>query len=175
MTTRQDDVLKSYLNNAGRSAMEDSKFPANVELSADAIRSFQPQILKRPPPTQPLMPVELSASPTVSPNFYTQPSLDKQINQPLEHKQALLSLFRNGPTVAPSALLDQKKAGHIPERAFNIAPDVIPRSRVDSVASAGGDILSETSSRRGSHAPISAADKGFLLGYLDAIARGSDK
>jgi mRNA-decapping enzyme subunit 2 len=172
MTTRQDDVLKSYLNSTVPPATEDSKFQADVELSADTIKSFQPQILKRPQPTQPLMPVELSASPTFSTNFYTQPSLDQRVNQPPDHKQALLSLFRNGPTAALPPLLDQKKASQIPERAFDMAPDVIPRSRVDSLASAGGDILSETSSRR---APISAADKGFLLGYLDAIARGSDK
>ena len=175
MAMRQDDVLKSYLNSTVPPATEHRKFQADVELSADTIKSFQPQILKRPQPTQPLMPVELSASPTFPANFYTQPSLDRRVNQPPEHKQALLSLFQNGPTAAPPALLDQKKANQIPERAFDMAPDIIPRSRVDSLASAGGDILSESSSRRGSHAPISAADKGFLLGYLDAIARGGDK
>ena len=175
ITTRQDDVLKSYLNSTGPPATEDKKFQADVELSADAMKSFQPRILKRPQPTQPLMRVELAASPTFPPNFYIQPSLDRRVNQPPEHKQALLSLFRSGPATAPPALLDQNKASQIPERAFDMAPDAIPRSRVDSLASAGGDILSETSSRRGSHAPISAADKGFLLGYLDAIARGGDK
>jgi mRNA-decapping enzyme subunit 2 len=175
ITTRQDDVLKSYLNSTGPPAMEDRKFQADVELSADAVKSFQPQILKRPQPTQALMPVELAASPTLPPSFYIQPSLDRRVNQPPEQKQALLSLFRNSPTAATPALVDRNKASQIPERAFDTAPDVIPRSRVDSLASAGGDILSEASSRRGSHAPISAADKGFLLGYLDAIARGGDK
>jgi mRNA-decapping enzyme subunit 2 len=173
--TRQDDVLKSYLNSTVPPATEHSKFQADVELSADTVKSFQPQILKRPQHIQPLMPVELSASPTFPPNLYTQPSLDRRVNQPPEHKQALLSLFRNGPMASPAALLDQKKASQIPERAFEMAPDAIPRSGVDSLASDGGDMLSESSSRRGSHAPISAADKGFLLGYLGAIARGGDK
>jgi mRNA-decapping enzyme subunit 2 len=173
--TRQDDVLKSYLNNTGRPITEDRKFQADVELSGDSVKSFQPQILKRPQPTQPFMPVELAASPTFPPSFYTQPSLDRRVNQPPEQKQALLSLFRNIPAAAPPAPLDQNKASQIPERAFDMAPDVIPRSRVDSLASAGGEMLSENSSRRGSHAPISAADKGFLLGYLDAIARGGEK
>jgi hypothetical protein len=174
--TRQDDVLKSYLNNAGRPTTEERKFQADVELSAESVKSFQSQILKRPQPTLPLMPAELAASPTFPPSFYTQPSLDRRVSQAPEQKQALLSLFRNAPaTAAPPTLLDESKASQISERTFDIAPDITPRSLVDSLASARGDMLSENSSRRGSHAPISAADKGFLLGYLDAIARGSEK
>ncbi len=174
-TTCQDDVLKSYLNSTGPPVPEDRKFQTDIELSADSVKSFQPHVLKRPQPTQPLMPVELAASPTFPPSFFTQSSLDRRVNQPPEQKQALLSLFRNVPTAPPPAPLNQNEPSHLPERAFDLAQDVIPRSGVDSIVSAGGDILPESSSRRGSHAPISAADKGFLLGYLDAIARGGDK
>jgi mRNA-decapping enzyme subunit 2 len=173
--TRQDNVLKSYLNSTIPPAMAEAEPKTDVELSADAGQSFQPRILKRPQPAQPLMPAELAASPTFLPGVSTLPPLDRRVSQPAEHKQALLSLFRNGPTAVSTAAFEQNKASQTLERAFDTALDVIPRSRVDSLASVGGDILTENSSRRGSHAPISAADKGFLLGYLDAIARGGDK
>lgn len=175
IATRQDNVLKSYLNNTGLPAMENVKSNANVELSADAGKSFQPRILKRPQLAQPLMPVELSASPTFPPGVSALPSLDRRVSQPAEHKEVLLSLFRNGPTAVSMGPLEQNKTGQASELGFDVATDVIPRSRLDSIASVGGDILTDNSSRRGSHAPISAADKGFLLGYLDAIARGGDK
>jgi mRNA-decapping enzyme subunit 2 len=123
-------------------------------------KPFQPQILKRPPPG-PLM----KASPTPTP---AQPSF-KPLSEPLpdghigqapskqiDHRATLLSMFgKNDPStpVIPLPLADP---------TMNISA----RSRVGSLVS--GD----PTSRRGSHTPISPADKGFLLNYLDAVAKG---
>ncbi|TVY39071.1 mRNA decapping complex subunit [Lachnellula subtilissima] len=92
------------------------------------------------------------------------PPPDRRPSQAVEHKQNLLSMFgkaqagpisppgRDGPSIEPLASTVKASA----------------RSRVGSLAS-GGD----GTSRRGSQTPISPADKGFLLGYLEAVAKGS--
>ncbi|TVY42983.1 mRNA decapping complex subunit [Lachnellula occidentalis] len=91
------------------------------------------------------------------------PPPDRRPSQAVDHKQNLLSMFgkaqagpisppgRDGPSTEPLASTATASA----------------RSRVGSLAS-GGD----GTSRRGS-TPISPADKGFLLGYLEAVAKGS--
>ncbi|TVY50880.1 mRNA decapping complex subunit 2 [Lachnellula cervina] len=92
------------------------------------------------------------------------PPPDRRPSQAVGHKQNLLSLFgkaqvgsisppgRDGPSMEPLASTVKTSA----------------RSRVGSLASGDG------TSRRGSQTPISPADKGFLLGYLEeAVAKGS--
>lgn len=165
-------------------------------------KPFQPQILKRPTQTppksqQPSVPARAAAfappqnaarippspsavvpgatsylpqqgsfpmpqSPTtIQPagSSFPSPQADRRTSQAAEHKQTLLSLF--GKTQATRA--------SPPRRTEPIEPSMMAssKSRVGSLVSGDG------TSRRGSQTPISPADKGFLLGYLDAVAKGS--
>ncbi|KFY15696.1 hypothetical protein V492_01812 [Pseudogymnoascus sp. VKM F-4246] len=130
-----------------------------VEAPQQAPKPFAPQILKRPSQGVPMppMPAELSGiSPTrVSPPML--PSIDgqhaAQPTPPAAHKQALLSLFKKQP--ASSGPADQQKLGA--ERPF---------------ASGGENTGAPQARRASSQAPMSPTDKGFLLGYLDTIAKG---
>jgi mRNA-decapping enzyme subunit 2 len=162
-----DDVLKNLLGSKGLPTAEESNLLTRKDGDASTT------ILKRPQLMQPSMPAELAApSPSFLPGMSTQPTLERRRSQALEHKQALLSLFKHGPAVTPSPILEPTRASEGPERALNDTSDVMNRPRVGSLVSHGSDLLPESSSRRGSHAPISAADKGFLLEYLDAITKG---
>ena len=107
----------------------------------------------------PPMPAELSGiSPTrLSPPVL--PSIDPQHaaqpTPPPGHKQALLSLFKKLPEPASSGPAEQQKLGG--ERPF---------------ASGGENTGAKQSRRTSNQAPMSPTDKGFLLGYLDTIAKG---
>lgn len=86
-----------------------------------------------------------------------------------EQKQKLLSLFGK-PQASPTA-----QSGDHRGRDSNPSEHVLSgaqRSRVASLASAGGEVAqgrSSSQSRRGSQTPISPADRDFLLGFLQAV------
>lgn len=129
-------------------------------------KPFQPQILKRPQPGTTKATGSLQSTPPSFPSIPIQPSLDRHLSQPPDHKQTLLSLFGKGPsTVYP---LSKNPPTDVSPRLNTINPttNVSARSRVGSLASV------DAASRRGSQTPISPADKGFLLSYLDAVANG---
>ena len=91
--------------------------------------------------------------------------LDRRTVQPPEHKQKLLSLF-----AAPSpALRVEGTPKDVLSPLFSIDPTQNSRSRVGNLASG------EPASRRVSQTPISPADKGFLLSYLDSVAKGGQR
>jgi mRNA-decapping enzyme subunit 2 len=162
-------------------------------------KPFQPQILKRPqsrtkttessaissPSTFPAMPIlpssnqhqirpagndhkqilqsllgkpTLSASPLLS-------QLDRRTTQPAEHKQKLLSLFGAPSSSQP---VGATPAEDVLSPLFSIDPtqNASARSRMGSLVSGDG------ASRRSSQTPMSPADKGFLLSYLDSVAKG---
>jgi mRNA-decapping enzyme subunit 2 len=171
-----------------------------VQTGKSPDKPFQPQILKRPPqisskaqqsppaastfasqpdasrmqssPATPLsasnfqgqlrMPQSATAIQHPVSTFVPQP--DRRTSQAAEHKQTLLSLFgkaQAGTTSPPRR--DEPSMDPLDSTA-----KAASRSRVGSLAS-GGD----GASRRGSQTPISPADKGFLLGYLEAVAKGT--
>ncbi|KAI9827777.1 MAG: mRNA-decapping enzyme subunit 2 [Thelocarpon impressellum] len=100
-------------------------------------------------------------------------SFDRRGSQSAEHKQALLSLFGKGPpsiaalTSAPRpaaamptlAQLDTNTPGH--ERSTVSSSEARTTVRSDSLPTAGR-----------AQTPITPVDKGFLLGYLEGVARG---
>lgn len=98
-------------------------------------------------------------------------SLPRRADANPEQKQKLLSLFgkdQPSPTGFTSEEKGKFKEAHILEQAR-------PRSRVASLASAGGDNIPQGSaptSRRGSGTPISPADRSFLLSYLESVSSG---
>ncbi|KAF7881844.1 uncharacterized protein EAF02_006532 [Botrytis sinoallii] len=114
------------------------------------------------------------AGPSTSPLSFT-----SQAPQSTEQKHALLSLFGKSPTPAASSVFGKSPMaasssmsrtsshdGPSSNHLIDATRSAASRSRVGSLASGNG----EGSSRRGSQAPISPADKGFLLNYLDAVA-----
>ncbi|PQE05569.1 hypothetical protein CJF30_00007725 [Rutstroemia sp. NJR-2017a BBW] len=136
-------------------------------------KPFQPQILKRPQSGGIITPEALmmSGSSTATPKLGSASTtplhlpLSSQPPPSTDQKQALLSLFGKLPAVsdslpAPSSNYPGMSKG--PDGPRNPAI----KSRVGSLASGSGDIPS----RHGSQTPISPADKGFLLNYLDAVA-----
>lgn len=139
---------------------------------------FQPQILKRPQANtikaSPLLaPSTIAAySPNLAPANVAGPSTSplsftSQALQSTEQKHALLSLFGKSPIAASSPVArTPSHDGPSSNTLIDATSSVASRSRVESLASGNG----EGSSRRGSQTPISSADKGFLLNYLDAVA-----
>lgn len=119
-------------------------------------KPFAPQILKRPTsghPQQPLLMASeltanssVTASPVVLP--HTTAHRVSEAPQPA-HKAALLSLFKSPEMRSPGLAVTNDQA-----RIEN-SPAPLPASR-------------PSSARK----PISSTDKGFLLGYLDTIAKG---
>lgn len=83
-----------------------------------------------------------------------------------EQKRQLLSLFSKQQGRPAGVVHEMGNGG-------GNGPAENPRSRVASLASAGGDIGSGESSRRGSQTPISPADESFLLGYLQSVTKAS--
>ena len=166
-----------------------SRSKAHRALSPE--KPFQPQILKRPqsgthktteesaipsPAKLPTMPIlsfnqqqvrpvtndhkqtlqSLLAKPSASPLI---PQPDRRTAQPAEHKQKLLSLFG-----APSpALPVEATSEDVLSPLFSLDPTQNSRSRMGSLTSG---------ERRSSQTPMSPADKGFLLSYLDSVAKG---
>lgn len=141
--------------------------------------AFQPQILKRPSPAS------NAPEPSVAPKEYVPLPLPRpapgprhvpeprplpeyqsvpvprsvpmqQLPPQADHRKNLLSLFGKAAGEGPAS---------VPVPAFKPAD----RSRVGSLASGEG------SSRRGSQPPISPANTGFLLSYLDAVAKGAQR
>ncbi|KAF7865421.1 hypothetical protein EAF04_006397 [Stromatinia cepivora] len=141
-------------------------------------KPFQPQILKRPQANtvkaSPLLaPSTIAAySPNLAPANVTGPSTSplsftSQAPQSTEQKHALLSLFGKSPMAASSPISrTPPHDGPSSNTLIDATRSVASRSRVENLASANG----ESMSRRGSQTPISSADKGFLLNYLDAVA-----
>ncbi|KAH7342711.1 hypothetical protein BKA65DRAFT_457848 [Rhexocercosporidium sp. MPI-PUGE-AT-0058] len=126
-------------------------------------KPFQPQILKRPQPAISMSPEGITPTQSSFPAF-AQPS-----SKPAEHTQTLLSMFRKVPTAASSFTHSPTGEPLISLPPADPALGISVRSRVGSLASTEGGI------RRGSQTPISPADKGFLLNYLDAVANGSQR
>ncbi|CAG8976214.1 hypothetical protein HYALB_00011145 [Hymenoscyphus albidus] len=127
--------------------------------SPQPLGNFQPQILKRPSSNALTTPRQVQSSarsstfiPTIQKHEPTEGSSD--------HKQTLLSLFGKA-QLSPNPLGGETSIGSRKEPILNPAP----RLRVGSLANEGA--------RRGSQTPISSADKGFLLSYLDAVTNGS--
>ena len=137
----------AMLNNGNNSKNEQSEKP------------FQPQILKRP---QSMTSQKNGGSVSVC---CLQASFDRRPSAPTEHVQTLLSLFGKSPTVSDSGTTTHLKEAPAPIPST----EKLERSRTGSLAS----LLNETASRRSS--PISPADKGFLLGYLDAVAKSGSR
>lgn len=140
-------------------------------------KPFQPQILRRPQSGSPQV-ADASSSPQSHYTTYARPEqkaspvaqmqalLERQINPPPEHKQQLLSLFGKP---AGKVVTSQSMAKNLSADRFAAIHDPMvgpSRSRVDSLASTDA-------SRRGSGTPISPADKGFLLSYLENVVKSA--
>ena len=139
----------------------------------------QPQILRRP--AQMLASSDISAAPSPIqplPSPKHRLAFDHRTNQSKEQKQALLSLFgRPSPPTSPG---DSKSVNIIsPLSGRNsvlqtqspAVPPIVLRSKMSSLASGTG----EASIRVGNGIKTpktTAADKSFLLGYLEGVANG---
>lgn len=134
--------------------------PSSRRVSAGKPSIFQPQILKRPQQDE-VRPVELSSPNQGFPIPHNLPPVDRRSGQTAEQKQNLLSFFGKSAAVPLSPPYIQPKASTHPTERTVV--DSTTRSRVGSLAS---------NSRRGSHTPTSPADKGFLLGFLNNVAKG---
>lgn len=142
-------------------------------------KPFQPQIMKRPHQGMSatsggpaLMPHSFGQPPSQVPksvptSLPVLPAFDHRSTQTTDQRQALLSLFgkpqASGNSLPGNAnILNSLKSS---ESSMSAAT----RSRVGSLASGDG------ASRRTSQAPMSPADKSFLLNYLDTVAKGSQQ
>ena len=144
-----------------------SKAQPTPALTQTPQKPFQPQILKRPQPQTSAAAEFIATStspPAVLPMF---PLLDRHITQSPDHKQMLLSLFGKAPSSANPLSMAQTQDGSASAPPIDTTVNASSRSRVGSLPSGGRE------SRRGSQVPISSADKGFLLNYLDNVAKGS--
>jgi mRNA-decapping enzyme subunit 2 len=128
-------------------------------------KPFQPQILKRPQPGISKAVASPRASPSTIPVLPIQPPFDRQTSQPPEQRQRLLSLFGK----STSSLPQQNPATR---ESFSSIQIIDPNLNA-SAKTRVGSLASEEVSRRGSQAPLSPADKDFLLGYLDGVAKGN--
>jgi mRNA-decapping enzyme subunit 2 len=172
---------------------------SKAQPAPSSAQPFQPQILKRPqtgtpktressaipsPSAFPAMPIiptsNQQTSPPANDNSQTLqsmlgktsssaspviPQIDRRTTQPPDHKQKLLSLFG---APSPAQPVGGSLTGDVLSPLFSIDPtqNFAARSRMGSLAS--GD----AASRRSSQTPMSPADKGFLLSYLDSVAKG---
>lgn len=185
--TNGNKDTKSY-GSLSKKPVTRSEMPNSSKRSPE--KSFQPQILKRPQANtvkaSPLLGASTIAaySPSLAPSNLAGPSASplsftSQAPQSTEQKHALLSLFGKSPTPATSSAFGKSPMaasssmsrtsshdGPSSNHLIDATRSAASRSRVGSLASGNG----EGSSRRGSQAPISPADKGFLLNYLDAVA-----
>lgn len=87
-----------------------------------------------------------------------------------EQKQKLLSLFAKA-SASPTGFTTEEK---VKFKDPSILEQARPRSRVASLASAGGENVQGSApiSRRGSGTPISPADRNFLLSFLESVSSG---
>jgi mRNA-decapping enzyme subunit 2 len=159
----------------GRSALSPVIKPASIHVKDKVSKPFQPQILRRPQQSVITPLAELAApSPTSNPGPFMSSSPDQHGSQPAEHKQNLLSLFGKGPSPVSPAIAEKGLSIQTPEHPMALPVHPSTRSRVGSLAAAGAETMSQ-SSRKSSQAPISPADKGFLLGYLNAVVKDSNR
>ncbi|KAI0841767.1 hypothetical protein F5Y06DRAFT_198999 [Hypoxylon sp. FL0890] len=87
-----------------------------------------------------------------------------------EQRNALLSLFGK-----PKSNFEQGKGKEV-AMPDQFAPGATPRSRLPSVASSGGEGMPASrgnASSRGSQAPLSPADRTFLLNFLQETSSGA--
>ena len=160
-------------------------------------KPFQPQILKRPQsgtpktgqssaipspstfPTLPILPQSnqqqvrltndhkqtleslLGKASSSGPSL---PQLDRRTTQPTDQKQKLLSLFG---APSPAQPVEVASTEDVLSPLFSIDPTMNPVAR-----SRMGSLASGEASRRSSQTPMSPADKGFLLSYLDSVTKG---
>ena len=186
---------------SGMPAHKSSAIAIPVAESKEALKPFQPQILRKPPqpqpPPQPL-PYETTAGrltppppqapptetiagrltpPSLPPPSQHRLSLDRRDSQPQEHKQALLSLFNKpSPVPSPSMTVQTALVSPLSDRTAlgeNLA-SALPtpsRSRIGSLTSMIGDGSVRLSS--GKQTPrTTPVDRTFLLGYLEGVAKG---
>jgi mRNA-decapping enzyme subunit 2 len=171
---------KEQSNRAQQGKM--SHIDGNVKPSVE--KPFQPQILKRPqqtsskhfqpdnivcrePAKHPLQAQSPSAIPVQAslqaPGLIPlQPSFDRRSSQTTDNKQALLSLF--GKSSSPALPFSRTSTQSVDQ-------PLASKSRVASLASG----VDGVSSRGSQQAPMSPADKSFLLNYLDSVAKGAQQ
>jgi len=126
-------------------------------------KPFQPQILKRPQPnvSEAPEPPRPTASPLSFVPMPVQPSFDRGPSQTTDHKQTLLALFGK---VQSSANPSTKSST---DDVLSPLPALDPKPPIGNLTSG------ELPIRRSSQAPMSLADKSFLLSYLDNVAKGT--
>lgn len=136
--------------------------PAPTSSHRSPGKAFQPQvILRRPQPGPSTLP-EVSPMPQHAIPNIPLPIPDRRAGPPAEHKQDLLSLFKQKTVPGPAPQRNPTSDAFIQNQSIDPLVGTSTRSRVGSLASA------EAASRRGSQTPLSPADKGFLLSYLEA-------
>ncbi|KAH8801671.1 Dcp2, box A domain-containing protein [Xylogone sp. PMI_703] len=136
-------------------------------------KPFQPQILKRPTQTTAPSGTTIQSMGSSSMNIpHIQPLLDRHISQTDEHKKTLLSLFARSPsaTSASSLLGDSAQQTNAQPLLVN---EERPMSNLGDLSLAGNEGITLPRARKESHTQISSADQGFLLNYLDAVAKDS--
>lgn len=137
-------------------AFSPSQGASRMQASPSSIQASSPSFM-----SQQRMPNSATAIQHSVSIFLPQP--DRRSTQGPDHKSTLLSLFGKAQAATVSPPIRETPQADPIQTA-----KVASRSRVGSLQSGG-----EAASRRGSQTPISPADKGFLLGYLEAVAKGS--
>ena len=146
--------------------------PASTQHQAKAAATDHKQTL------QSLLAKSSSFTTTIASPSLPQPS--NHTAPPTDHKAKLLSLFN---AASPSVQPMQPHPPAPPPPATIAEEDVLPplfsidptqnattKSRLGSLASG-----ETAASRRSSQTPMSPADKGFLLGYLDSVTKGGKR
>lgn len=137
--------------------------------SASVEKPFQPQILKRPQPAASVetRPQSTSSSITVP---LIQPLLDRHTPQAEDHKKTLLSLFANtGPSPPSNSLARDNTQVADLTSILRDGERRIPN--IGNLAVPGNEGITVPRARKESYPAISPADQGFLLNYLDAVAK----
>jgi mRNA-decapping enzyme subunit 2 len=185
---KKQTARQGYRSQQGNRSQQDHK----LHPKSSPEKPFQPQILKRPQQdntaavedpalhtfsalpgplsggTQMPAPAQISTEvPTILPIHQ---SFDRRSSQTVDHKQTLLSLF--GKSQSPAVPFTRTSTDDVlsPLQPIDPAIATSTRSRVGSLASGADGV-----SRRSSQAPMSPADKSFLLNYLDTVAKGAQR
>ncbi|KAI9777836.1 MAG: mRNA-decapping enzyme subunit 2 [Geoglossum umbratile] len=120
--------------------------------------SFQPQILRRP----------------AQPALKTPPAFDRRSSQSAQQAQTLLSLFgkaSTSPVSTPTNALPSIAAATVGGAANSTPSPGYAKQIAGSDAKPSMDKQSQVSAKKPSS--ISSVDRGFLLGYLEDVARSS--
>ena len=154
--------------------------PKITTTNTTSSKTFQPQILRRPAEIQPLPRVPVtSRAVSQSTDGHDRFFLDRSTDQPKEHKQALLSLFRQPNLAAASTSTDRGIISPLPElplrkESMVSMPLELTSSQFGIVNSGVGEGTVKLNS--GEQTPKTAPiDKSFLLKYLDEIASEAGK